>query len=397
MNFQFAKRADVFKEGIFSVLNEKKNQLQAKGQKIYNLSVGTPDFKPPRHIMEAVSKAALDPDNYKYSLTEMPELVKAMCDYYDSRFGVELLQDEVMAVYGSQEGIAHIGLALTDPGDIILVPDPGYPIFEIGPFLAGAKVEKYPLYKENGFLPDFNDIPEDIADKAKFIIVSYPLNPVCAVADDAFYKRLIDFAKAHHIIVIHDNAYSDIIFGGREGKSFLSYEGAKEIGVEFYSLSKSFNLTGARISFVVGNREIIKKFKMVRSQIDYGIFYPVQYAALAALTGPLDEVKAQCAAYEERNKALCSGLRSIGWHVPDSEGTMFVWAPIPENYTHSEKFVLDLMEMSGVICVPGTAFGQLGEGFVRFALVCDVDTIHELVRAIDACGILKSEDPEGIA
>lgn len=266
MNFEFAKRADVFKEGIFSVLNEKKNQLQAKGRKIYNLSVGTPDFKPPMHIMEAVSKAALDPDNYKYSLTEMSELVKAMCDYYDSRFGVEIFADEVMAVYGSQEGIAHIGLALLDPGDVILVPDPGYPIFEIGPFLCGAKVEKYPLYKENGFLPDFNDIPDEIADKAKFIIVSYPLNPVCAVADDDFYHRLIAFAKAHNIIVIHDNAYSDIIFDGRVGKSFLSYEGAKEIGVEFYSLSKSFNLTGARISFVVGNSEIIKKFKMVRDR-----------------------------------------------------------------------------------------------------------------------------------
>lgn len=389
MEFEFAKRADVFKEGIFSVLNEKKNQLEAKGRKVYNLSVGTPDFKPSKHVMEAVSKAALDADNYKYSLTEMPKLVQAVCDYYRKRFDVVLQPDEMIAVYGSQEGIAHIGLALTNPGDVILVPDPGYPIFEIGPFLCGASVEKYPLYEKNGFLPDFSDIPDEVADKAKFMIVSYPLNPVCAVADDDFYIRLIDFAKAHHIIVVHDNAYSDIIFGGRTGKSFLSYEGAKDIGVEFYSLSKSFNLTGARISFLVGNREIVQKFRMVRSQIDYGIFYPVQYAALAALTGPLDEVKAQCMAYEARSKALCSGLRSIGWEVPDSAGTMFVWAPIPKNYHSSEKFVFDLMEMSGVICVPGTAFGKLGEGYVRFALVYDVDTMKDIVDAVEKSGILS--------
>lgn len=390
MKFEFAKRADVFKEGIFSVLNDKKNQLKAKGRKIYNLSVGTPDFKPPKHVMEAAAKAAMDPDNYKYSLTEMPELVDAVISYYQKRFGVTITADEMMAVYGSQEGIAHIGLALVNPGDVILVPDPGYPIFEIGPFLCGAQVEKYPLYKENGFLPDFSDIPKETADKAKFMIVSYPLNPVCAVADDDFYNRLIAFAKAHDIIVIHDNAYSDIIFGGRVGKSFLCYEGAKDVGVEFYSLSKSFNLTGARISFVIGNREIISKFKMVRSQIDYGIFYPVQYAAAAALTGPLDGVKKQCDAYEARSRALCSGLRSIGWDVPDSEGTMFVWAPIPGNYQSSEKFVLDLMEKTGVICVPGTAFGKLGEGYVRFALVCDVDTIHEIVKVIGESGILTT-------
>lgn len=391
MNLQFANRLDSFQAGIFAVLNDKKERLIKAGRKVYNLSVGTPDFKPSAHIMEAVSKAALNPDNYKYALTDMPELLDAVCSYYAHRFGVKLKHEEIMAVYGSQEGIAHIGMALADPGDIVLVPNPGYPIFEIGPFLCGAKPVTYPLYRDKGFLLDFSDIPEETAKAAKFMIVSYPLNPVCTVADDAFYESLIAFAKKYDIIILHDNAYSDIIYGGRKGKSFLNYKDAKTVGVEFYSLSKSFNLTGARISFVIGNEKIVSKFRTVRSQIDYGIFLPVQYGAIAALTGPQDGVKAQCAAYEARNKALCHGLRSIGWNVPDSEGTMFVWAPLPKGYTNSEAFVLELMERSGVICVPGSSFGSLGEGYVRFALVYDIEKIKEIVHAIDACGILKNE------
>ena len=222
------------------------------------------------------------------------------------------------------------------------------------------------------------------------MIVSYPLNPVCVAADDGMYERLIRFAEKYEIIILHDNAYSDIIYDGRKGGSFLAYEGAKDVGVEFYSLSKSYNLTGARISFVIGNKEIIRKFQTVRSQIDYGVFKPVQYGAIAALTGPQDGVISQCAEYERRNKALCGGLRRIGWNVPDSEGTMFVWAPIPESYTSSEKFCMDLAEKTGVLCTPGSSFGSLGEGYVRFALVRDVPAIEKLVRVIDESGILKA-------
>ena len=235
----------------------------------------------------------------------------------------------------------------------------------------------------------FENIPEEIAKKAKMIVVSYPLNPVCAVADDAFYKELIAFAKKYNIIVLHDNAYADIVYGGRVGKSFLEYEGAKEVGVEFYSLSKTYNMTGMRISFTVGNAEIISQFKKVRSQIDYGIFPAIQLAAVAALTGPQDMVKEQCAEYERRNKALCGGLRSIGWNVPDSQGSMFVWAKIPDGFAGSEAFVLELMEKSGVIVVPGTAFGSLGEGYVRFALVYPVEVIKDAVKAIAESGIIK--------
>ena len=389
MKFHFAERLDSFEAGIFAILNEKKEELLRQGREVYNLSVGTPDFKPAPHVMEAFCKACEDPENYKYSLVDMPELLDAVAGHYERRYGVHIEHDEIMSINGSQEGIAHIAMALCDAGDIVLVPNPGYPIFSVGPFLCGAKTVTYDLHPDNHFLPDFDSIPEDVAKKAKFIIVSYPLNPVCVTANDTMYEELIRFAEKYEIIVLHDNAYSDIIYGGRKGGSFLAYEGAKDVGVEFYSLSKSYNLTGARISFVVGNKEIVSKFKTVRSQIDYGVFKPVQYGAVAALNGPQDAVLAQCEEYERRNHALCGCLRSIGWNVPDSEGTMFAWAPIPEGYESSDQFCMELAEKAGVLCTPGSSFGSLGEGYVRFALVRDVPTMEKIVRIIDESGVLK--------
>lgn len=388
MNITFAKRMDTFQEGIFTVLNNKKNELLAQGRTIYNLSVGTPDFKPSAHVMEALVESAKHPENYKYSLIERPQLIEAMQDYYKRRFDVELKKNEIMAVNGSQEGLSHICWTLCDPGDVVLVPNPGYPIFEVGPYLCGAELVTYPLYKEKNFILDFADIPEETAKKAKVIIVSYPANPVCATAPEEFYDELIAFAKKYNVIVIHDNAYADIIYD-REGTSFLKHEGASEVGVEFYSLSKTFDLTGARISFVLGNPEIISKFRTLRSQIDYGIYYPIQDAAIAALSGTMEDVQKQQEEYLARNQALCGGLRSLGWDVPDSKGTMFVWAPIPKSYDSSEKFVMDLMERSGVIITPGSSFGSLGEGFVRMALVLDVPTIEKVVAAIKESGILE--------
>ena len=389
MNFEFSKKSNSIEGGIFNILNDKKKDLLNRGMKVYNFSIGTPDFQPAPHIMEAMQEACKDPQNYKYAIDDKPELVQAMIDYYKSRFGVTLEKNEIMTVYGSQEGMAHLGWAMCDPGDLVLVPNPGYPIFSIGPMFCDAEIYEYPIYPEDNYMLKFENIPEDIAKKAKMIVVSYPLNPVCAVADDTFYEELIAFAKKYNIIVLHDNAYADIVYGGRKGKSFLEYEGAKEVGVEFYSLSKTYNMTGMRISFTVGNAEMIAQFKKVRSQIDYGIFPAIQLAAVAALTGPQDMVKEQCAEYERRNKALCGGLRDIGWNVPDSQGSMFVWAKIPEGFESSEAFVLELMEKSGVIVVPGTAFGSLGEGYVRMALVYPVEVIKEAVQAIADSGILK--------
>ena len=391
MEFEFSKKADSFQAGIFAILNEKKEEMVKAGKKVYNLSVGTPDFKPAPHIMEAVSEAAKNPENYKYALTDRPFLLEAVQNFYKRRFGVSIEPEEIMTINGSQEGMAHIAWALCNPGDVVLTPNPGYPMFEMSGVLAKANVEYYTIEEENGYLPDLDSIPEDVLKKTKYMIVSYPLNPVCVCAPDAFYEKLIAFAKENDIVILHDNAYSDITYGDEPGKSFLSFEGAKDVGAEFYSLSKSYNLTGARISFVVGNKEIISKFRLLRSQIDYGIFYPVQYAAIAALTGPDDFIEEQRRQYASRNRALCGGLRKIGWDVRDSQGTMFVWAKIPNGYESSADFCMKLMEQTGVIVTPGSAFGSNGEGYVRMALVVDENVIREIVNVLDTSGIFKKE------
>lgn len=391
MKLNVAQRMEEFQPGIFNVLDERRQQRLAQGLPVYNLSIGTPDFLPEPHVVQALAQAASQPTNYRYSLTELPELVEAVQHWYLRRYGVELEPEELMSIYGSQEGLTHIGWALCDPGDVVLVPDPGYPIFEMGPALCGAEIVHYPLKEENGYLPDLDGMDPELADRAKMMVVSYPANPVCVTAPDEFYHKLIAFAKAHNIIILHDNAYSDIIFDGRVGKSFLAYEGAKEVGVEYNSLSKTYNLTGARISFVLGNRQIIQTFRRLRSQIDYGIFLPVQYAAIAALNGPQDSVARNRAEYQARRDALCGGLRSIGWNVPDSQGSMFVWAPLPKGYHNSVDFCFELLERSGLLCTPGSAFGELGEGHVRFALVQPVPIMQEIVAAVAKSGIIDHE------
>lgn len=385
---QFSKRLDRFGSEIFAALNERKETLLAQGRTIYNLSVGTPDFVTPPHVRQALLNAAAQAENWRYSLRDLPELLSAVCSYYDSRFGVSLSPSEVMSVNGSQEGIGHIGLALCDEGDTVLLPDPGYPVFTAGSLLGGAVPWYYPLEAENGFLPRLSDIPPDVAKRAKYMIVSFPSNPAGSVAGEAFYRELVAFARQYDILVIHDNAYSDIVFDGAPGRSFLSIPGAREVGVEFFSLSKSFNVTGARISFLVGRADVIAAMRLLRGQIDFGMFLPIQYAAIAALTGPREAVKEQCAAYQARRDALCGGLRAIGWPVPDSHGSMFVWAPLPSGWTDSMAFCAQLMERAGVICTPGISFGPRGEGYVRFALVLNPAQIARAVQAIDACGIL---------
>lgn len=386
---QFLKAGEPAESNIFNQLDERKRALLQSGKDVINLSIGTPDFQPDSHVMEAVSRAALDPEQYKYSLNETRALLDAVQDWYKRRYDVTLADDEIMAVCGSQEGIAHVCFPFAGPNDLILAPDPGYPIFSFGPLMAGATVALYPLKEENNWLLDFADIPEDIADRAKAMVVSYPNNPTTAVADRAFYERLVTFAREHNIIVIHDNAYSDLLLNGQQGLSFLSTPGAKEVGIEFNSLSKTYNLTGMRVSFALGNRDVISRFRAFRSQIDYGMFYPIQAGAVAALTGPQDIVARNRAGYMARRDALCGGLRRIGWDVPDAQGTMFVWAKIPEKYTSSVDFVIELMEKTGVICVPGSAFGAQGEGYVRFALVVPPERMEQAVRRIDESGMLK--------
>ncbi|MBR5800564.1 MAG: aminotransferase class I/II-fold pyridoxal phosphate-dependent enzyme [Lachnospiraceae bacterium] len=389
MTLKVADRMKNYEAGIFQVLNEKKEEVEKTGKKVYNLSVGTPDIKTPQHIIDAVVKAAGDAENYKYALKDLPELIRAVIDRYKARYQVTLKEDEITSVYGSQEGIAHIGLALCNPGDVVLVPNPGYPIFEIGPSLACAEIVTYPLTGENQYLPDLDAIDEETRKRARFMIVSYPLNPVCKTAPDSFYEKLIPWAKENDIIILHDNAYSDIIYDGKVGKSILYFEGAKDICVEFYSLSKSFNYTGARVGFLTGNAQLVQTFKRLRSQIDYGTFLPVQYGAIAALTGPDDFVKEQCKEYQRRRDALCGGLRSIGWEIPDSEGSMFAWGPIPEGYEDDVAFVMELLEKSGVLCTPGSSFGSLGKGHVRFALTMPVEELEKAVLAVKESGMIR--------
>ena len=391
MKFELADRMKEYEEGIFQVLDEKKKELKARGKTVYNLSVGTPDFPPQDYVIQAVCKAAQKPENYKYSLGDLPELVAAVRSRFSHRYGVELKPEEITSVYGSQEGIAHIGFCLLNPGDEVLVPDPGYPIFSVGPALAGAKLSCYPLKEENGWLPDLEALSKE-ADRAKFMIVSYPMNPICKCAPKSFYERLVPWAKEHDLLIVHDNAYSDIIYDGREGISILSIPGAKECCVEFYSLSKSFDYTGARMGFLAGNAQVVQALKKLRSQIDYGTFLPVQYGAIAALNGPDEPVRIQRKEYQKRRDALCRGLSAIGWKVQDSEGTMFAWAKIPAPYgTDDVGFVMELMEKTGVLCTPGSSFGTLGKGYVRFAFVLPVEEIQKAVEAVRQSGIVTKE------
>ena len=377
---QFSKRLDRFGEEIFAALNNRRMELEQQGMKIYNMSVGTPDFKTPEHIKKALAEAAMDDNNWKYSLRDLPELLEAVCAYYKKRFDVELTPDMVMTVYGSQEGMGHLGMALCDEGDVVLLPDPCYPVFAAGSLMAGAKPYYYPLVAEHDFLPY-------VAKKARYMVVSLPSNPVGSIATPGMYEEIVEFARKYDILIIHDNAYSDIIFDGAHGGSFLSTEGAREVGVEFFSLSKSFNVTGARISFLVGRPDVIAALRKLRSQIDFGMFLPIQKAAIAALNGPLESVQEQCNMYQERRDALCNGLREIGWDLPNGKGTMFVWARIPGGRTDSMAFCMELMEKAGVIVTPGASFGPHGEGYVRFALVLPPDKIREVIDAIRRSGI----------
>ena len=386
---EFSKRMKLFGDEIFAALNDKKEALEAQGRTIYNLSVGTPDFAPAPHIVKALTGAAADPENWKYSLRDIPEMLSAVCSYYKRRFGVDITPDQVASCNGSQEGCGHIGMVLCDEGDTVLLPNPCYPVFIAGAKLAGAVPYYYPLVKEHNFLPYVKDIPEDVARRAKYMIVSLPANPVGSVGNPALYEELVAFAKKYDILLIHDNAYSDIIFDGAEGRSLFNTPGAMDVGVEFFSLSKSFDVTGARISFLVGRPDVVAAFRRLRGQIDFGMFLPIQQAAIAALTGPLDMVKEQCGVYQQRRDALCGGLRSIGWDVPDSHGSMFVWAPIPAKYASSMDFCMDLVEKSGVLCTPGSSFGPAGEGYVRFALTMPAERIAQAVQAIADSGILN--------
>ncbi len=385
---KFANRMNQFGEGVFSRLAVMRKNRLAQGKEVYDLSIGAPNIPPTKRIMEVMAEAVMKPANYVYAINDTQQLLEAVAQWYKRRYDVELNPEtEICSLLGSQDGLSHIALSILDPGDVMLVPDPCYPIFADGPRIAGAELYYMPLQKENDYVIQLQNIPEEIARKAKFMLVSYPNNPTAAMAPESFYHEVVAFAKKYDIIVLHDNAYSELVFDGQSCGSFLSIPGAMEVGVEFNSLSKTYGLAGARIGFCVGNKEVVGMLKTLKSNMDYGMFLPIQAAAVEALTGNQAVVAETRAAYEHRRDVLCDGLIEAGWHMEKPAGTMFVWAPIPDSYQDSESFVADLLDKTGVLVTPGSAFGPSGEGYVRMALVQSEDTMKKIVEAVAVSGI----------
>lgn len=388
MEIKHADRLNHFGTGVFAAINREKDRLIKEGKKVYNLFIGTPDFTPPGHVIDALVESAKRPEDWKYSLRESDELLEAVCDYYRDRFSTRITPDMITAVNGTQEGMGHLGLALCNEGDVVLLPDPGYVAFEVGAYFGQADIEYYPLVKEYDFMPRLDLIDEEILKKTKYIVLSYPSNPVGAAAGKEVYLEIIEYAKKYDFIIINDNAYSDILFDGNESFSFLSLPDAEKVGAEFFSLSKSFNVTGARISFLIGNKKIVDAMKLLRSQYDFGMFTPIQNAAIAALRGSREAVEEQCVNYRKRRDALVEGLGKYGWDIPKSDGTMFVWAPLPKGYTDSNEFCTLLAAKTGVICTPGASFGPRGEGYIRFALVLPERELAEIAQIIGESGLI---------
>ncbi|MGG0287853.1 LL-diaminopimelate aminotransferase [Peribacillus butanolivorans] len=382
MNITPSEKVGRFTTGIFSELATRKQDAMKRGIDVIDLSVGSPDLPPPAFVLDTLVKYAQDTNSYGYTLKGTTEFHEAVCYFYRQRYGVELDSDkEVLQLMGSQDGLAHLATAMINPGDYVLVPDPGYPIYEASVKLAGGNIYPMPLTAENKFLPQLNQIPVEILNKTKMMIISYPGNPVTALADEAFFSEVISFAKKNEILVVHDFAYSELIFDDHPQISFMSIPGAKEVGIEFNSLSKTFNMAGCRIGYVVGNHDALHILGTLKSHIDYGVFYPIQKAAEVALTSNLSLLSDQVKEYEARRDALITGLAKGGWHVPKSSATMFIWAQIPAGWK-SRDFAYELIEKGGVTVVPGDAFGEQGEGYVRMALVQPAERLTEAAEKI---------------
>lgn len=386
---QFSKRMEHFGESIFTTLLNMKTEIEKNGGEVIDLSIGAPNIPPADHVIDALVEAARDKKNYIYAIKDLDELHHAVAQWYQRRYHVTIDPDkEVVSLLGSQEGLAHIGLSVVDEGDLVLVPNPCYPVFGDGPVIAGAQLYPMPLREEKNYLIDFDEIPEEIARKAKLMVVSYPNNPTTAVAPPEFYEKLIAFAKKYDILILHDNAYSELIFDGEPGRSFLEYPGAREVGVEFNSLSETYGLAGARIGFCIGNAQVVEQVAKLKSNMDYGMFLPVQKAAIAAITGDQSCVLSTKAAYQKRRDCFCDGCTEIGWKIDRCPATMFVWAKIPEGFRSSQEFVVELLKRAGVLVTPGDAFGEFGEGYVRIALVKDEPDLEHAIEKIRESGIL---------
>lgn len=376
-----AKRIKQLPPYLFARIEKTIEKAKSEGVDVISLGIGDPDRPTPGHIIDKLCEQAHNPENHRYpSSVGMLKYREAVAQYYKERFGVGLdPKNEVVTLIGSKEGIAHISLCYLDPGDIALIPDPGYPVYGIGALLAGAESYTMPLKAENGFLPDLDAIPVNIAQRAKMMFVNYPNNPTGAIANDDFYKKLIEFARKYDVIVCHDAAYQEIAFDGYRPPSFLEYPGAKDVGIEFGSLSKSFNMTGWRIAWAVGNPSVVEALGRIKSNVDSGAFQAVQYAGIAALSGPQDCPAEMSEVYKERAKIVIDGLNSMGWNLEMPKATIYVWVPLPKGYT-SISFAEMVFEKTGVVITPGNGYGKYGEGFFRIALTVEKERMEEAIE-----------------
>ncbi|WP_248930195.1 LL-diaminopimelate aminotransferase [Paenibacillus hamazuiensis] len=378
-----SKRLSRLGSAIFTEMAEWKEEVRRSGVDVIDLGIGSPDRPPSARVMEALQKAVANPKAYGYPTSEgSPAFRQAVARWYQHRFQVELdAESEIVTLMGSQDGLAHLALSITDSGDVAIVPDPGYPIYSASLVLAGVEPYLLPLRADNDFLPRLESIPEDIARKAKFMLLNYPSNPLSAVAPRSFFEKLVDYARRYGLLIVHDLAYSEMAFDGFRPNSILEIEGAKEVAVEFHSLSKSFNMAGCRIAFMVGNPEAVGALKTLKSNIDYGVFAAIQEAGIAALQEDMETDLSVAPIYERRRDVVIDGLRSVGWEIPRPKATMFIWAPIPAGFT-SRQISREILYSAGVVVIPGDAFGAEGEGYVRIALVQEEDRLLEAVERI---------------
>jgi len=383
MQIEKAKRIEQIPPYLFAEIDKKKEELRRKGMDLIDLGIGDPDLPTPSLIIERLKKAADNPKNHRYPSYEgMIEFRTAVAQWYGRRFGVKLdPKTEALSLIGSKEGIAHIPLAFVNPGDYVLVPTPGYPVYRVATLFAGGIPYFLPLRRENGFLPNLSDIPKEIAEKSKILFINYPNNPTSAIAERSFFEEVVAFAKRHRIIVCHDAAYSEIAFDGYQPLSFLQVEGATEVGVEFHSLSKTFNMAGWRIGFAVGCPEIVSGLGRVKTNIDSGVFQAIQEAgveALQHLDTPLPEI---IEIYERRRDVLVKGLREVGLEVDRPKATFYLWIEVPGGYT-SAQFATLLIEQAGIVVTPGNGFGEEGEGYFRMALTVDETRLKEAIERL---------------
>lgn len=367
---------------LFARIEKKVAECKAKGLDVISLGIGDPDQPTPKHIIDSMAEQIYNGANHQYpSSAGMLSYRTAVADWYKNRFNVDLDPvTEVVSVIGSKEGIANISFCYLDPGDISLVPDPGYPVYGIGALLAGGEAYYVPAGAATNYLLDLESIPEDIARKAKLLWINYPNNPTGAIADRAFYEKVVAFAKKYGVIVCHDAAYSEMSYDGYVPLSFMEIPGAKDVGIEFNSLSKPFNMTGWRIGWAVGNAKVIETLGRYKSNVDSGAFQAIQYAAITGLASSQDCVGDMAKIYQERRDILVDGLREIGWDVPKPKATFYVWAPVPKGYGTSEEFAEFLLDKAQVVVTPGNGYGKNGEGFIRMAITIDKVRIAEAVE-----------------